>query len=81
MIVCICRRISDRQIREAASQGAHSLECLQIEFGLATACGRCADCATGVLQDVHRSRSAASTACPGAGHCAVDCAMPHPALA
>ena len=49
MIVCICRRISDHQIRKAAADGAHSLECLQFDLGVATQCGRCADCASRVL--------------------------------
>ena len=51
MIVCVCRRISDHQIRQAAAEGAHSLECLQIDLGVAMQCGRCADCATRVLCD------------------------------
>ncbi len=49
MIVCVCRRISDQQIRQAAAEGAVSLECLQFELGVATQCGRCADCACAVL--------------------------------
>ena len=49
MIVCVCRRISDHQIRKAAADGAHSLECLQFDLGVATQCGRCADCASRVL--------------------------------
>ena len=49
MIVCVCRRISDRQIRQAVAEGAHSLECLQIDLGVATQCGRCADCASRIL--------------------------------
>jgi bacterioferritin-associated ferredoxin len=51
MIVCVCRRVSDSQIRQAAAEGAHSLECLQIDLGVATKCGRCADCASRVLCD------------------------------
>ena len=50
MIVCVCRRISDHQIRQAAAEGAVSLECLQFELGVATQCGRCADCATSLLR-------------------------------
>jgi bacterioferritin-associated ferredoxin len=57
MIVCVCRRVSDSQIRQAAAEGAHSLECLQFELGVATQCGRCADCASRVLCD---ARGAAS---------------------
>ena len=49
MIVCVCRRVSDHDIRRAARDGAVSLECLQFELGVATQCGRCADCATSVL--------------------------------
>ena len=49
MIVCVCRRVSDHQIRQAAAEGAVSLECLQFELGVAMQCGRCADCATQVL--------------------------------
>ncbi len=51
MIVCICRRVSDHDIRRAVSEGAVSLECLQTDLGVATQCGRCADCATRVLCD------------------------------
>jgi bacterioferritin-associated ferredoxin len=51
MIVCVCRRVSDHQIRQAAADGAHSLECLQFDLGVATQCGRCADCASRVLCD------------------------------
>jgi len=55
MIVCVCRRISDHQIREAAANGAHSLECLQFDLGVATQCGRCADCASRVLCEARNS--------------------------
>ena len=51
MIVCVCRRVSDHQIRQAVADGAHSLECLQFDLGVATQCGRCADCASRVLCD------------------------------
>lgn len=49
MIVCVCRKVSDRQIRQAVAEGANSLECLKTELGVATQCGRCADCAQRVL--------------------------------
>ena len=61
MIVCVCRRVSDHQIREAAAEGAMSLECLKTELGVATQCGRCADCASRILCD---ARSASSSAMP-----------------
>ena len=57
MIVCVCRRVSDHDIHRAAQEGAVSLECLQFELGVATQCGRCADCASRILCDA-RSASA-----------------------
>lgn len=57
MIVCMCARVSDRQIREAAANGAHSLECLQIDLGVATRCGNCADCAVKVLGEACSPRA------------------------
>jgi len=67
MIVCVCRRVSDHQIRQAAAEGAVSLECLQFELGVAMQCGRCADCATQVLCEAraahaHTHTSASSAA-------------------
>jgi bacterioferritin-associated ferredoxin len=57
MIVCVCRRVTDHQIRQAAADGAMSLECLQFELGVATQCGRCADCASKVLCDARAAKS------------------------
>ena len=51
MIVCVCRRMSDHQIHQAVADGAQTLECLQFDLGVATQCGRCADCASRVLCD------------------------------
>jgi bacterioferritin-associated ferredoxin len=62
MIVCVCRRVSDHQIREAVADGAHSLECLQIDLGVATQCGRCADCASKVLCDARAAHAPAGHA-------------------
>jgi bacterioferritin-associated ferredoxin len=45
MIVCICHRVSDRDIERAALQGCASFEQLQDELRVATCCGLCRDCA------------------------------------
>jgi bacterioferritin-associated ferredoxin len=45
MIVCICHRVSDRDIAAAARQGCGNFEELQDELRVATACGACHDCA------------------------------------
>ena len=45
MIICICHRISDRDIAGAVRAGCSSFETLQDETRVATACGACHDCA------------------------------------
>lgn len=65
VIVCVCRRISDQQIRQAAAEGAVSLECLQFELGVATQCGRCADCACAVLAEARALQRASHSASRG----------------
>jgi bacterioferritin-associated ferredoxin len=49
MYVCVCNKVTDRQIHEACNDGAHSLECLQDRLKVATCCGRCAECAQDLL--------------------------------
>ena len=45
MIVCVCHRVSDRDIARAAREGCASFDDLQFELAVATSCGRCSDCA------------------------------------
>lgn len=49
MIVCLCHRISDRDIRRDVAAGVRSFDLLQDETGLASACGCCHDCAREVF--------------------------------
>jgi bacterioferritin-associated ferredoxin len=55
MIICICRRVSERDIERAVHAGADSFEAIQIETGAATCCGRCGDCARGVIDRAGRN--------------------------
>jgi len=48
MIVCVCRRVSDRDIARAAHQGM-SFDEIQFELGVGTQCGRCTDCACDIV--------------------------------
>ena len=50
MIICVCRRVSDRDIERHARQGCSSLDELQMETGLGTCCGQCTQCAVEVLK-------------------------------
>jgi len=45
MIVCVCNRVSDRDINRLVSEGVSSFEELQLATGTATCCGRCESCA------------------------------------
>jgi bacterioferritin-associated ferredoxin len=45
MIICLCRRVSDRDIVGAARDGCASFEELQSRLGVATGCGACGECA------------------------------------
>jgi bacterioferritin-associated ferredoxin len=45
MIICICHRVSDRDIVRAAREGCSSFEELQFDLRVATCCGKCEDSA------------------------------------
>lgn len=57
VIVCVCRRVSDSDIRRAASEGIASFDELQFDLGVGTGCGCCRDSAA----------DAWASACQGAG--------------
>lgn len=59
MIVCICKRISDHQIARHARAGL-SFDDIQMELGVATQCGRCEDCARGVVSQCSASQPTAA---------------------
>lgn len=40
MIVCMCHRVSDKTIAFSAQQGA-GFDDIQLEYGVATQCGKC----------------------------------------
>lgn len=41
MIICICNRISDRQIKEAIEKGVQTFDELRKELPVSTNCGKC----------------------------------------
>lgn len=60
MIVCLCKQVSCQDIRSAAGNGVQSLRDLSRELGVATQCGKCAQCARGVLEESLQSESPAT---------------------
>jgi bacterioferritin-associated ferredoxin len=62
MIVCVCHRVSDRDIEREVRHGCDSFEELQDELRVATACGRCADCARDTFDVARACRPTAAEA-------------------
>ena len=49
MIVCLCHRVSDRDIKVAVRSGTTCFEVLQDDLRVAASCGCCHDCAREVF--------------------------------
>lgn len=52
MYVCICNAVTERQLKDCARSGATSLDDLALQLGVGTCCGRCRECASGLLREV-----------------------------
>jgi bacterioferritin-associated ferredoxin len=61
MIVCICHRVSDRDIRRLVSIGTRCFEVLKEQTRVASSCGTCHDCARQVFDN-----ACAQACCPQA---------------
>jgi bacterioferritin-associated ferredoxin len=62
MIVCVCNRISDREIVRHVRAGL-SFDDIQLELGVATQCGRCEGCAREVVDQCSRMHPVAALHC------------------
>lgn len=51
MYVCICRQITDTQIREYCANGNASLADVRADLGLASDCGRCGKYARQIIAE------------------------------
>jgi bacterioferritin-associated ferredoxin len=51
MIVCVCKAVSDRQIRSAVQAGTSCMKELSRQTGLGTCCGKCVPHAKAALAD------------------------------
>ena len=58
MIVCICRRVNDKAIAQAARCGA-SFDDIQLDLGVATQCGQCESSARAVWMQCRPSQPTA----------------------
>ncbi|RUO65780.1 bacterioferritin-associated ferredoxin [Pseudidiomarina planktonica] len=57
MYVCLCKGVTDHTIREAVDQGVTSMRELRQEFGVASQCGCCKQCAKDVLGEALTERN------------------------
>ncbi len=51
MYVCVCKGITDTQIRAAVQDGANSLREVRNTLGVATQCGKCGILAREILRE------------------------------
>ena len=56
MIICVCRRVTEKQIIYRASEGKNFTD-IQRDLGVATQCGRCEDCARDIVKQCHATSS------------------------
>lgn len=55
MYVCICRQVTDHQIREFCQRTGASLRDVRESMGVGTECGRCVQVARSVVAEVRDS--------------------------
>lgn len=51
MYICICQGVTDNDIRREVSEGACSMRELRLRLGVASQCGKCAQCANDILRE------------------------------
>ena len=59
MIVCVCHRVSDREIVRHAKLGL-GFDDIQFELGVATQCGQCESCARDIVDQCCKSQPVAA---------------------
>ncbi len=67
MIVCVCKRISDREIARHAHAGM-GFDDIQFELGVATQCGQCEGCARDIVAQCSASHPVAAIHFAGMPH-------------
>ena len=57
MYVCICKAVTDKQIRRAAARGVDNLYELRESLGVGSGCGSCASAAEAILHESQSKRA------------------------
>ena len=56
MYVCICKAVSDQDIKNAVLNGAEDLATIQAHLGAATGCGKCIEYTEQVINETLASK-------------------------
>lgn len=51
MYVCLCKGITDTQIRDAVNNGAESIRAVRDQLGVASQCGKCASLCRDIVRE------------------------------
>lgn len=57
MYVCICRQVTDNQIRDLCKQGASNLTDVREKLGVASECGKCSKLARSIVREFSKTAS------------------------
>lgn len=57
MYVCICRQVTDNQIRDLCREGASDLTDVRAKLGVASECGKCSKLARSIVKEFSKSAS------------------------
>lgn len=57
MYVCICRQITDHQIRDLCRDGASNMTDIRAQLGVASECGKCGKLAQSIVKEFSKSAS------------------------
>ncbi len=66
MYVCVCRAVTEQNIRDAVQAGAHSMKALREQLGVGEDCGCCGSCAKQCLRDANAAFAAGFDQAPAA---------------
>ncbi len=64
MYICLCKSVTDKQIRRAAAKGVDNLYELRESLGVASGCGTCASAAQEILAETTSKRGRPSLYVP-----------------
>jgi bacterioferritin-associated ferredoxin len=52
MIVCVCKVVSEKELKAAIIAGSHTFDDLQVDLGVAIQCGKCEQCVRECIDDM-----------------------------